>query len=59
MKAYGGVDVCTHVYLSSALVEVEWSASRPDRLNPGERAPGIHWIEDWADPRAGLDDMEK
>jgi hypothetical protein len=26
---------------------------------PGERAPGMHWIGGWVDPRAGLDDMEK
>jgi hypothetical protein len=24
-----------------------------------ERAPGTHWIGDWVDPRAGLDDVEK
>jgi hypothetical protein len=37
----------------------EWSASRPDRFTPGERAPGTHWIGDLVDPRAGLDDVEK
>jgi hypothetical protein len=36
-----------------------WSASRPDRFIPGEKAPGTHWIGGWVDPRAGLDDMEK
>jgi len=30
-------------------------ASRPGRFAPRERAPGIHWIGGWADPRAGLD----
>jgi hypothetical protein len=33
----------------------EWSASRPCRFTPGERAPGTHWIGDWVGPRAGLD----
>jgi hypothetical protein len=60
MKAYGGVDVEIHVFLTSALVEGEWSASRPCRFTPGKRAaPSTHWIGGWVDPRAGLDDMEK
>jgi hypothetical protein len=37
----------------------EWSASRPGRFTPGERAPGTHWIEGWVGPRASLDDVEK
>jgi hypothetical protein len=36
MKAYGEVD---HTFLTSALAGGEWSASRPGRLNPGERTP--------------------
>jgi hypothetical protein len=59
MKTYGGVDVQIHVFLTSALVGGEWSASHPGLFTPGERAPGTHWIEGWMDPRAGLDDMEK
>jgi hypothetical protein len=35
MKAYGGVDVWIHIFLTSAVAGGEWSASRP-----GERAPG-------------------
>jgi hypothetical protein len=31
----------------------------PAALHPGERAPGINWIEGWVCPRAGLDDVEK
>jgi hypothetical protein len=58
MKTYGGVDVETHVSLTSALVGGEWSASRPGRFTPGERAPSTHWIGGWVDSRAGLDDME-
>jgi hypothetical protein len=37
----------------------EWSASRPSRFTPGERAPGTHWIGGWVDPRAGLEDVEE
>jgi hypothetical protein len=36
MKAYEGVDVQTHIFLISALVGGEWSASRPGRFTPGE-----------------------
>jgi hypothetical protein len=40
MKAYGGVDVETHIFLISALAEDQWSTSRPGRFSPGEKAPG-------------------
>jgi hypothetical protein len=59
MKAYGGVDVQIHVFLTSALFGGKWSASRPGRFTPGKRATGTHWIGGWVDPRTGLDDMEK
>jgi hypothetical protein len=58
MKTYGGVDVQIHIFLTSALVGSEWSASRPCRLTPGETAPGTHFIGGWVDPTTGLDDME-
>jgi hypothetical protein len=41
--------------LTSALDGGEWSASRPGRFTPRERAPGNHWIEGWVGPRAVLD----
>jgi hypothetical protein len=59
MKAYGGVDVQIHIFLTSSLVDGEWSASRPGRFTPGERAPSTHWIGGWVDPRACLDGVEK
>jgi hypothetical protein len=37
MKAYGEVDVLIHVFLSSVLVEGEWSASRSGRFTPVKR----------------------
>jgi hypothetical protein len=40
MKAYGGVDVEIHIFLASALVGDECSASRPGRFTPRERVPG-------------------
>jgi hypothetical protein len=54
MKAYVGVYVLIHIFLTSALAGGEWSASRSDRFTPGERSPGTHWIG-WVNPRAGLD----
>jgi hypothetical protein len=44
--------------LTSALVGGEWSTSRPGRFTPAESAPGTHWIGDWVDLRAVLDDLE-
>jgi hypothetical protein len=58
MKAYGGVDVQTQVSLTSALVG-EWSASRPRRFIPGERAAGTHCRGGWVELRINLDDVEK
>jgi hypothetical protein len=44
MKAYGGVDVWSYIFLTSALIGGEWSASRPCRFTPGERAFDTHWV---------------
>jgi hypothetical protein len=54
MKAYGGVDVYIHIFLTLALVECEWSASHLGRFTPGS-----HWIGGWVGPRTGLGDVEK
>jgi hypothetical protein len=59
MKAYGGVDVQIDIFLTSVLFGDEWSALRPCRFTPWERAPGTHWIGVWVGPRAGKDDVEK
>jgi hypothetical protein len=54
MKTYGGVDVQIHVFLTSALVGGDWSASRPGRFSLG-----THWIGGWVGPRTGLDNVER
>jgi hypothetical protein len=59
MKAYGGVHVSIHTFLTSALVGGERSASRPSHFTPGERGPGTHWIGGWVGARACLEDIEK
>jgi hypothetical protein len=33
-----------HIFLTSALVGGEWSASRPCHFTPGERGPGTHCV---------------
>jgi hypothetical protein len=45
--------------LTSALDGGEWSASRPGRFTPKERAPGTHWIGGWAGPTGVLDAVVK
>jgi hypothetical protein len=40
-------------------VKVSGELHAPAALPAGERAPGGHWIGDWVEPRAGLDDVEK
>jgi hypothetical protein len=59
MKAYGGVDVETRVFLTSALVGGEWSNSRSGHFSPEDRASGTHRIGSWVGPRPSLDNMEK
>jgi hypothetical protein len=54
MKVHGEVDIDIHVFLTSALVGGEWSAS-----SFGPFAAGTLWIRGWVDPRAGLDEVEK
>jgi hypothetical protein len=38
---------------------LEWSASRPTRFTPGERAPGTHWVGRWVGSKAVLDAVEE
>jgi len=58
MKAYGGVEVQLHSFLTSALDGGEWSTSRPSRFIPGKEPP-FPSIEGWVGPRVSLDVMEK
>jgi hypothetical protein len=55
MKAYRGVEVQLHGFLTSTLDGGERSASRPGRFIPTERVPSTHWIGGWVGPRASLD----
>jgi hypothetical protein len=56
---YWEVDVYVHVFLTSAQVRNEWSASRHGRFTTGERAPSTNWIGGRVDPTARLDVVEK
>jgi hypothetical protein len=39
MKTYGEVDIQILIFLTSALVRGDWSASRSGRLTPGKEHP--------------------
>jgi hypothetical protein len=58
MKTWGSGSI-DHVFVTSALVEGECSASSPGLFTPGARATFTYWVGRWVGPRAGLDDMEK
>jgi hypothetical protein len=58
MKAYWEWRYNTYS-LTSALDGGEWSASRPGRFTPRERAPGTHCIGGWVGSRAVLDAVVK
>jgi hypothetical protein len=45
--------------MTSSLDGGEWSASRPGRFTPRERAPGTHWIGGWVGPRTVLEAVVK
>jgi hypothetical protein len=59
MKTYGRMNVHIHIFLTSALVGDEWSAPRPGRFIPGEKALSTHWIGSWVGPRTGLNAVER
>jgi hypothetical protein len=54
----GDVGVLIHVFLNSALILGEWSASCPGGFILGKRAPGTRCIGDWLGPKTDLDDVE-
>jgi hypothetical protein len=55
IRAYEGVKVLLHVFLTSVLNGCEWSASRTDSFIPRGKALSIRWIGGWVGNRAGLD----
>jgi hypothetical protein len=59
MKAYWGSGHIAPRIFTSILDGGEWSASRPGRFTPKKKAPGIHCIEGWEGPKAGLDAVVK
>jgi hypothetical protein len=60
MKMYGGVEVYVAAsFLTLALYEGEWLASRPNHFTVREPASGACWIRGWVSFRAGLDAVEK
>jgi hypothetical protein len=58
-SVWGSACIEPHIFLTAAWVGDEWTASRPGRFTPEEKALSIHWIRGWVGRRAGLDDVEK
>jgi hypothetical protein len=59
MKTYWEWRYSSTHSLTSALDGSEWSASRPARFTPRERAPSTHWIGSWVSPTIVLDRVVK
>jgi hypothetical protein len=57
MKAYWVADAQIHVFLTSAVVGGEWSASGPGLFTPGENTSGTHWRGSLVGPRAGMEEF--
>jgi hypothetical protein len=55
MQAYLGSGVTAPRIFDLGTRGGEWSASRPGRFNPREKAPVTHWIGGWVGLRTGLD----
>jgi hypothetical protein len=53
------MDEWIHIFLTSALAGVEWSASHRGRFTAEEIVPGTYSIGGWVDPRTRVDDVEK
>jgi hypothetical protein len=47
------------LFLTSAVGDIEWSASRSGCFTFGEIAPGTHWIGGWVGTEAGLNAVEQ
>jgi hypothetical protein len=58
MKAYGGVNVYIHIFLTSALAGGEGSASNPGHFTHRGETPGNRRIGGWMGLRAGQDTRE-
>jgi hypothetical protein len=56
MRMDGGSGCKDLVFLTSALVGGQRSASSPCRFNRGKRVTSTHWLESWVGPVADVDE---
>jgi hypothetical protein len=60
MKAYGGVNVYIHVFLTTALDTGQWSVGfMPRHLYHWGKGPRTLWIRCWVSRRADMDTVEQ
>jgi hypothetical protein len=59
MKAFWGVEVYLHAFVTSALDGGEWSDPRPGHFTRRERAPGVEGVGGTVGPRANLEAVVK
>jgi hypothetical protein len=59
MKTYGAMYVYIHIFLISALIGGEWSASRPGCFTSGDRAPSTYCLGGRVGPRTSMDNVKR
>ena len=57
-KACGEVEVCLHVFLTSALDEGDWSSLSRGSFTRGTNPFDTHWPLGWLGPRTGLEALQ-
>jgi len=59
LKAQMGVEIYLHVFINLALVEGEWSDSRPGRSPKWNESNNALWVGGCLDPRGSMNTFGK